>query len=87
MRRSVLPPAMSLFDVTDRDNPHVGTDPTNTPLQALSLMNDVTALEAARMLAERMLTAGGPAAADRLGFRLPGGHRPATLRGRARGSF
>ena len=66
MRRSVLPPSMSLFDIDDRDNPHVGTDPTNTPLQALNLMNDVTALEAARMLAERMLTKGGPAAADRL---------------------
>ncbi len=78
VRRSVLPPAMSLFDVTDRDNPHVGTDPTNTPLQALNLMNDVTALEAARMLAERMLTEGGPAAADRLGFafRMATARRP-----------
>ena len=78
VRRSVLPPSMSLFDVADRDNPHVSTDPTNTPLQALNLMNDVTALEAARMLAERMLTEGGATAADRLGFafRLATARRP-----------
>ena len=79
VRRSVLPPSMSLFDVVDRDNPHVATDPSNTPLQALSLMNDVTALEAARMLAERMLTEGGPTATDRLdfAFRLATARRPA----------
>ena len=78
VRRSVLPPSMSLFDISDRDNPTVATHPTNTPLQALNLMNDVTALEAARMLAERMLTEGGPAAADRLdfAFRLATARRP-----------
>ena len=78
VRRSVLPPSMSLFDVADRDNPTVSTHPTNTPLQALNLMNDVTALEAARMLAERMLTEGGPTATDRLdfAFRLATARRP-----------
>ena len=78
VRRSVLPPSMALFDVVDRDNPHVATAPSNTPLQALNLMNDVTALEAARMLAERMLREGGPTAADRLdfAFRLATARRP-----------
>ena len=78
VRRSVLPPSMSLFDIVDRDNPSVSTHPSNTPLQALSLMNDVTALEAARMLAERMLTEGGPTADDRLdfAFRLATARRP-----------
>ena len=84
VRRSVLPPSMSLFDVVDRDNPHVATDPSNTPLQALSLMNDVTALEAARMLAERMLTEGGPTATDRLGLRVPARHGAAARGGGAR---
>ncbi len=68
VRRTVPPPSMSLFDVADRDNPSVSTSPTNTPLQALNLMNDVTALEAARMLAERMLTEGGATRAERLAF-------------------
>ena len=51
---------------------------TNTPLQALNLMNDVTFLEAGRWLGQRMLKEGGATAEQRLsyGFRLATGRRP-----------
>ena len=49
---------------------------TNTPLQALILMNDPTYVESARALAQRALTEGGDRDADRLGFM----YRRATAR-------
>ncbi len=67
-RRSTPPASPSIMDAADRDNPTVSSSRTNTPLQALNLMNDVAYLEGARMLAERMLREGGPTDADRLAF-------------------
>src|SRR5262249_60667221 len=51
---------------------------TNTPLQALTLMNDVTYVEAARVLAERVLREDGATPEERLtfAFRLATARRP-----------
>jgi hypothetical protein len=63
---------MITFDASGRETCSVRETRTNTPLQALALLNDVTFLEASRLLAQRMLSEAGPSAADRLthGFRL-----------------
>jgi len=57
-RRTVAPPSMMNFDSPSREVCVVRETRTNTPLQALNLMNDTIYLEAARKLAERMLREG-----------------------------
>ena len=71
-KRTVLAPAMYVFDASAREFCTVRETRTNTPLQALNLMNDVTYVEAARLLAERMLREGGatPEARIQWAFRL-----------------
>ncbi|MFN0087082.1 MAG: DUF1553 domain-containing protein [Blastocatellia bacterium] len=71
-KRTVLAPGMFVFDASAREFCTVREARTNTPLQALNLMNDVTYLEAARMLAERMLCEGGATPEARIdwAFRL-----------------
>ena len=63
---------MMNFDSAGRETCVVREIRTNTPLQSLNLMNDVTFLEAARGLALRMLREGGTTAGERIayGFRL-----------------
>ena len=71
-KRSVPHPAMLLFDSPFREVCTLRRSRTNTPLQALNLLNDPTWVEAARLLAGRMLSEAGPDAASQLrhGFRL-----------------
>ncbi len=64
-KRTIAPPFMVNFDSPSRETCTVRETRTNTPLQALNLMNDVAFLEAARKLAERMLLEGG---SDPLGY-------------------
>jgi hypothetical protein len=75
-KRTVPHPTLASFDSPDREFCVARRSPTNTPLQALTLMNDPTFLEAARKLGERMLTEGG--ADDKA--RLSWGFRTVTSR-------
>ncbi|WP_081634839.1 DUF1553 domain-containing protein [Lunatimonas lonarensis] len=58
-KRSSPPPSMISFDASDKYTCTVERQKTNTPLQALVLMNDPQYVEAARALAERMIREGG----------------------------
>ncbi len=65
-KRTVAPPQMLTFDAAGRETCVVRETRTNTPLQALTLLNDVTYVEAARVLAQRIMTEAGRSPEDRL---------------------
>jgi hypothetical protein len=69
-KRASPPPMMASFDSAGREACSVRANRTNTPLQALDLMNDITFVEASRMLAQRMMKQGDSSSAIDLGFRL-----------------
>jgi Protein of unknown function (DUF1549)/Protein of unknown function (DUF1553)/Planctomycete cytochrome C len=76
VRRSSPHPAMMTFDATSREYCTVRRVRTNTPLQALTMLNDEAAMDAARGLANRMIEEGG----DDLKARLIYGFRACVTR-------
>ena len=67
-KRTVPPPSLTLFDAPDREKCTARRAVTNTPLQALALLNDPTYVEASRALAERTLRHGGKSDQARIDF-------------------
>lgn len=55
IKLTVPPPSMIIFDASNRDHCEVKRSKTNTPLQALVMLNDPTVLEASRVFAERLV--------------------------------
>jgi hypothetical protein len=78
IRRTAPYPSMLNFDATSREICTVRRVRTNTPLQALSALNDPAFFEAAQALARRIVADGGAEARSRadLGFRLCVARRP-----------
>ncbi len=77
-KRTVPHPVTNTFDAPAYEICQVYRARTNTPLQALALLNDVTYVEAARKLGERMLVQGGAYDHERLafGFQLVTARKP-----------
>ncbi len=67
-KRTAPPATLATFDAPDREKCVIRRAVTNTPLQALVLMNDPTYLESARVLAARALREGGKDASSRIAF-------------------
>ena len=67
-KRQSPPPNMMIFDAPTREYCVVRRPRTNTPLQALALMNDLQFVEASRCFADRILANGGDGDRERITF-------------------
>jgi hypothetical protein len=67
-KRTIPPPTMANFDASTRESCVVRANLTNTPLQALDLMNDVAFLESARVLAQKVMVEGGAKPEERVAY-------------------
>ncbi|HCO22859.1 MAG TPA: hypothetical protein DIT97_07310, partial [Gimesia maris] len=67
-KRTSPPPEMSTFDAPSREACTMRRERTNTPLQALLLLNDPQYMEAARALGERIIKEGGNTSEERIKF-------------------
>ena len=65
-QRTFLHPSLLAFDASAREECAARRDRSNTPLQALVLLNDPTYVEAARVFAERIILEGGRDSKSRL---------------------
>jgi hypothetical protein len=67
-QRTFLHPSLLAFDAPTREECIVERTRSNTPLQAMVLLNDPTFVEAAKMLAGRIMGEGGQTEAQRLQY-------------------